>query len=189
MTSLVMGQLWTTIVPPDEAIIRRTAVPVDVDKPAAVADDMPIMGEVETDHDPTLPAFSSRQVASAWHPAMQGPPAWADQVANQAQHNLTIDRQVSTAGVSPPKEASGEWGHGTMAYAVGIEPVGDLGDQSKLGNDYFTRNPRNIQDTASLDQLTTDPGKDVTTAAAGKENARAASQAALYNQFWNGGLK
>src|SRR3954466_4184926 len=135
MTSLMMGQLWTSVVPADEAVVRRTAVPVDDDKPAAMQTDMPVMGEVETDHDPNL-GMVNRQLASKWVAPTRSAPAWAGQVAEQYQHNALIDHQVSTAGVAPAKEASGQWGHGTVAYAVGIEPVGDLGNSAKLGNEY-----------------------------------------------------
>jgi hypothetical protein len=186
MTSLMMGQIWSTVVPADEATVRRTAVPYYADKPAAMQDDMPVMGEVETDHDPNL-GMVNRQLASKWTEPQRSAPAWADQVATQYEHNATVDRQVSTAGFAPSKEATGEWGHGTMAHAVGIEPVGDLGDQGKLGNDYFKRNDRGIQDTADPTMLTPTVQENVNTSAAGKANARAAAQAALYNTWWNGG--
>lgn len=186
MTSLMMGQLWSTVVPADEATVRRTAVPVEHDKPAAMATDMPVMGEVETDHDPNL-GMVNRQLASKWVNPTHGVPEWTDQVAQQYRHNAIIDEQVSTSGHAAAKEASGEWGHGTAAYAVGIEPVGDLGNGGKLGNDYFVRNPRIIQDTADNTMMTPTAPKDVNTSAAGKEAARRAAQASLYNTFWNGG--
>lgn len=186
MTSLMMGQLWSSVVPADEAVVRRTAVPYEADKPAAVASDMPVMGEVETDHDPNL-GMVNRQVASHWIEGQQGVPSWANQVADQYEHNALIDKQVSTAGFAASKEATGQWGHGTLSAAVGIEPVGDLVDGQRLGNDYFVRHERPIQDTADDTMMSTTVGPDMNVNAAGKENSRKAAQAALYNAFWNGG--
>lgn len=186
MTSLMMGHLWTTIVPADEEVVRRTAVPYEHDKPAAMANDMPVMSEVETDHDPNL-GMVNRQLASKFHPSERSAPAWAEQVAQQYQHNAIIDRQVSTAGFSAAKEAAGQWGHGTMSYSVGIEPVGDLGNSGKLGNDYFVRNQRPIQDGADNTMMNPSVGMDQDVNATGKVLARKAAQAAIYNQWWNGG--
>lgn len=188
MTSLMMGQLWTTVVPADEATVRATAVPVFHDKPAAMADDMPVMSEVETDHDPNL-GMVNRQVASKVGGGEKYAPFWADEVNRQDEHNAIIDRQVSTSGTAAAREEAGQFGHGTARYAVGIEPVGDLGDQGKLGNDYFQRNPRTIQDTADDTMMTPVPDKNVNTAATGKANSRKAAQASMYNQFWNGGAQ
>lgn len=186
MPSLMMGHLWGTVVPADEATVRRTAVPVVHDKPAAMATDMPVMGEVETDHDPNL-GLVNRQVASKWFEGEQGVPAWAPRVADQYEHNAIVDRQVSTAGYSAHQEAEGNWGHGTMKFAVGIEPTSDLTDGGQLGNDYFTVHPKPIQSTADDTMMSTTVSPDPNTTAAGKVNARRAAQAALYNKFWNSG--
>lgn len=186
MTSLMMGHLMQSAVPADEKVVRNTAVPYFADKPAAVADDMPVMGEVETDHDPNL-GMVNRQVASHWIPSERGVPAWAEQVGDQYEHNAIVDRQVSTAGYSARKEASGQWGHGTLSAAVGIEPTGDLVDGGRFGNDYFVRHPRGIQDTSDNTMMSTTTAPDADIAAAGMANARKAAQAALYNTYWNGG--
>src|ERR1700761_1092667 len=123
MTSLFMGQLWTTGVPADEATVRATAEPYYADKPAAMATDMPVQGEVETDKDPHL-GMVNRQVASTWHQQEKYPPFWQGRVDSQDDHNRIVDQQVSTSGTAAAREASGQFGHGTMGYAVGIEPTG-----------------------------------------------------------------
>lgn len=183
-----MGQLWSTVVPADEAVVRATAVPVFMDKPAAMAEDMPLMGEIETDHDPNL-GMVNRQVAPKVGGHEKYAPFWAGNVNAANEHNAIVDRQVSTSGTAAAREVAGQYGHGTASYAVGIEPVGDLGDQGKLGNDYFQRNPRGIQDTADDTMMSPTVPKDVNVSAAGKEAARKAAQASVYNTWWNGGAK
>lgn len=181
--------LLTQGVPADEKVVRNTAVPVDPDAPAAMQQDQPQQQEVETDHNPNL-GMVNRQLASKWFPSIKFPPFWKPSVDDQAQHNLIIDRQVSTSGTAAAREAAGEFGHGTAAYAVGIEPVGDLQDGHKMGNEYFKANEKNIQSTMG-DVMTTPPGTDQGTKGAvagmGKVYARQAATAGLYNAFWNEG--
>jgi len=187
MTSLFFGQLREGV-PADEKVVRNTATRVDKDAPAAMQNDMPEMSEVETDPNPNL-GMVGRQLSSKWIPRLFGKPFWQPQVDDQTQHNLIVDRQVSTSGYSASQEAAGEWGHGTMPAAIGIEPVGDLRDGGKMGNEYFVRNDRDIQETMGQEmQPVSDYDHSVSgrASAAGKINARQASMAA-YNAFWNGG--
>lgn len=191
MTSLMFGQLVNTGVPASEEVVRQTATPVEQDAPAAMQDDMPEPGEVETDPNPHL-GMVNRQLASKWtegnHTDHQ-----VGLVAEQNESNQSVNRQVATSGQAASREASGET-HKTLSYAVGIEPVFDLGDPNhKMGNTYFVRNERNIQ--ATMDASMTvppgmgDPGILENIAAAGKTNARVAAESSIYNTFWNGGAK
>lgn len=188
MTSLMFGTLTTIGVPADEKVVRNTATPVDMNAPAAMQDDMPEMGEVETDQNPAL-GMVNRQKASKWFPRIHFRPNWLPQVDSQTEHNAIIDRQVSTSGYAASQEEVGNWGHGTMPAAVGIEPVGDLRDGGKMGNEYFKRHDRDVQ--ATMDNaMSTPPGYDHKiagkAAATGKTAARLAASAG-YDTWWNGG--
>lgn len=188
MTSLFMGSLVNTGVPADEAVIRSTATPVDINAPAAMQDDMPEMEEVETDPNPNL-GMVNRQLASKWHEPESSVPDWIPNVDASNQHNDIVNRQVSSSGFSAGQEAAGNWGHGTMGYAVGIEPVGDLREGGKMGNEYFKVNERPIQETAG-NEMSVPPGYDHSAlrslSQTGKNNARDAATSA-YDDYWNGG--
>lgn len=188
MTSLFMGSLVGTGVPADEVVVRNTATPVDNDTPAAMQPDMPETGETRTDPNPTL-GMVNRQLASTW---VEGSHAVApdDVVRAQNASNQMINQQVSTSGTAASRELAGET-HRNLSYAIGIEPTFDLSDPNhKMGNTYFVRNERNIQETAG-NMMTVPPGMDHAiegnVAAGGKDAARNASNAALYNSWWNGG--
>lgn len=189
MPSIMFGQLSTIGVPASEEVVRTTATPVDINAPAAMQEDMPEMSEVETDPNPDL-GMVNRQLASQWVDSEQYPPIHKWQVDADEEHNAIVDRQVSSSGTAAAREAAGVWGHGTAAYAVGIEPVGDLRDGGKMGNQYFVRDSRSVQATMD-DSMSNAIGPDRSTiadvAATGKVNARKAQQASLYAEYWNGG--
>jgi hypothetical protein len=189
MASIMFGTLSTTGVPADEKVVRSTATPVDHNAPAAMQTDMPQMSEVETDHNPNL-GMVNRQLASRWFERIRSRPEWKQRVDDGYEHNAIIDRQVSSSGTAAAKEATGEWGHGTIPHAIGIEPVGDLTDGGKMGNEYFKTNERDIQETAGMEmQPPTNYDQGVTgrVSATGKTSARQAAMAGMYNAFWNGG--
>lgn len=189
MTSLMFGTMGNFGIPADEKVVRSTATPVQQDAPPAMESDAPQWNEIaETDPNPNL-GMVNRTVASHWVEGEQYPPFWGPSVDDQANHNYIIDRQVSSSGTAAAREASGEFGHGTAKYAVGIEPVKDLTDGGKMGNEYFAAGKPDIQSTMG-DEMSIPPGYDQMTMAranaAGKENARAAS-GSLYDAWWNGG--
>jgi hypothetical protein len=188
MTSLFLGMLNNTGVPADEAVVRSTATPVYMDAPAAMQEDMPEMQEVETDPNPDL-GMVNRQLASKW---VEGSRATApnDIVAEQNASNQMIASQVSTSGTAAQRELAGET-HKNLSYAVGVEPVFDLADPNhKMGNTYFVRNSRDIQDSTG-NYMTVPPGQDHAIegniAAGGKNRSRDAAASAQYNTWWNGG--
>jgi hypothetical protein len=185
MTSLFMGQL-TNGVPADEKVVRNTATPVDHDAPAAMQNDMPEMSEVETDPNPAL-GMTNRQKASKWISRLHFRPAWVEGVSNGYQHNMLIDQQVSSSGFAASREAAGDWGHGTMPAAIGIEPVGDLRDGGKMGNDYFLTNDMPVQGTADNTMMSTDQDPQHlmsgSVSAAGKVAARKAAVAGQYAAY------
>lgn len=189
MTSLLFGTMGNYGIPADEKVVRSTATPVDKTAPAAMESNAPAWNEIaETDGNPNL-GIVNRTVASHWVEGQQSAPFWSAEVDDQAQHNLIIDRQVSSSGTAAQREASGQFGHGTASYAIGIEPQGDLRDGGKLGNDYFSAGKPDIQSTSG-DYMTVPPGYDGAVSAqvamAGKDASRD-SGAGIYDAWWKGG--
>ncbi len=189
MTSLYFGLLRDGV-PADEKVVRTTAEPYDASTRPAMQDDTPERGEVETDSNPQL-GMTGRQLASHWVEGQQSVPPQTPLVNAAHLHNDLIDRQVSSSGTAAQREASGEWGHGTLSYAIGIEPVADLTEGGKMGNEYFKANDRDIQETADNSMMSVPPGYDQSTsgkvAATGKTLSREAAMAGMYNAFWKEG--
>lgn len=189
MVSLFMGQLVSSGVPADEKTVRSTAEVYVYDKPPAVADDMPVQQELETDPDPLL-GLSPRQVASSWVNGVVAPPEWKGRVDAVTSSFARINEQVGTSGTAAAREANGQV-HPNLSYAVGIEPVGDLADDNhKFGNDYFVREERDIQQGADNEMMTVPPGyyhmSQESVIAHGKDNARDAAASGPYAMFLNG---
>lgn len=186
MSSLFMGAINTAGVPADEKVIRNTATPVYVDSPPAEMTSAPDTNEVETDPNPNL-GMTTRQLASKWHEGDRSRPEF-DVIDEQNASNQIINAQVATSGTAAGREQAGQT-HKNLSYAEGIEPVFDLADGNhKMGNTYFVRNDRNVQDTMGS-VMQPPPGMDSpeqgNIAAAGKVNARDAAQAAMYQQWWS----
>lgn len=185
MTSLLYGAVGSYPVPADENVVRMTTAPVTPDAPPAMADTAPDPQEVETDPNPLL-GMATRQVASTWHPSEKSAPEWGERAT--ARHDALVNERIASSGTAAEREASGSFGHGTLAYAEGIEAVGDLREGGKMGNEYFTTNPKIIQSTAGS-YMTAAPGSDTDTtakvAATGKEASRDATVSA-YRNMWEG---
>lgn len=189
MTSLFMGHVIGSGVPADEATVRETAVPYYRETLAAEMDDMPEMGEVETDSNPDLGGLAKRQLASHW---VQGVPSspQVETVTGQNASNQIIASQVSTSGTAAGRELAGHT-HTNLSYAVGIEAVNDLADpMHKMSNTYFVRTPRTVQETAG-NYMSSPPDHALQgeISAYGKTAARDAAQSALYNSWWRGGAQ
>lgn len=189
MTSLYFGMLRDGV-PADEKVVRSTTEVYERDAPAAMQENPPEFQEVETDDNPNL-GMVNRQLASVWTPSQKSIPPWLAETDSQTEHNAIVDRQVATSGTAAAREARGEWGHGTMAYAIGIEPVGDLRDGGKMSNEYFVRTDRDIQETSDNTMMSVPPGYDQSVkgrvAAEGKVGARESAQASAYDTYWNEG--
>ena len=184
MVSLFLGSVNWSGVPADEKVVRSTTQPVYLDKPAAMADDMPVQQEYDSDSDPAL-GMNTRQLASHWVEGEAGTPPYIhneDLTASQA----SINRQVASSGTAASREEAGKV-RPPLSYAVGIEPVSDL-NGAKFGNEYFVREPRDIQETMDA-QMTIPPDhqNNAQLSQQGKDNARDAATAGLYRAFWNGG--
>lgn len=189
MPNMLFGLVGNASVPTDEKVVRSTATPVQKDAPAAVQEHAPGWNEIpEGDQNPNL-GIVNRTEASHWVEGEQYPPFWGPTVNEQYEHNAIIDRQVSTSGTAASREAAGQFGHGTASYAVGIEPVGDLREGGKLGNDYFAAGKPDIQEDAG-NYMSVPPGYDQAVTAkvnaTGKNASRVAGNSA-YDAWWNGG--
>lgn len=186
MPNMLFGLIGNAGTPADEKVVRSTATPVDKTAAPAVQDHVPDFNEKpETDDNPNL-GMVNRQLASLWVEGSQYAPFWGAEVSEQAEHNLIIDKQVSTSGTAAAREAAGQFGHGTASYAVGIEPTSDLRDGGKLGNDYFSAGKPDIQETAG-NYMTTPPGYDQATAAAASYSAKGAARDSgnsAYDAYW-----
>lgn len=187
MTSLLYGAVGNYPVPADENVVRMTTAPVTPDAPAAMADDAPVMQEVETDSNPLL-GMATRQVASTWHSSEKYSPEWAEQAT--ARHNEIVNEKVATSGTAAARELAGEFGHGTMAYAVGIEPVNGLTDGARFGNEYFATVAKDIQPTAGdyMTPIASDADTSARVSSAGKAASRDSSNAAAYRNMYEGFL-
>lgn len=190
MVSLFMGHLAWEGVPTDEKTVRSTANLYRADKPAAMAEDMPVQQELEHDPDPAL-GLASRQLASKWIQGIRDVPDWRTQADEVSDSFNGINKQQGISGTAASREAAGIV-HPNLSYAVGIEAVDDLQDDNhKMGNDYFVRNDREVQATSDNTMMTVPPGfyhqSQASVIAHGKLNARDASAAGNYELFWNGG--
>lgn len=183
MSTLLWGHN-RDLVPTDENKVRSTTDPVEPDAPAAEAVGAPEFNEVETDTNPHL-GLVNRQVASDWHPVEKYTPGWAN-TANPTGSFALINDQVDSSGTAAAREMRGEQGHGTMAYAIGIEPV--VRDGGQYGADYFAVDPRLIQETGGA-YMTPAPGQDhdSVSAAANRavQNAKDAGAAGQYAAWYS----
>ena len=188
MTNLYFGMLREGV-PADEKVVRSTTAPYSSATPPAVMDSMPDQQEVAADPNPDL-GLANRQLGSHWVQGEKGTQEWGTRADSAHLHNDLIDRQVASSGTAAAREAAGEWGHGTMSYAVGIAPVSDLVDGARMGNEYFVREPRDIQATSDDSMMSIPPGYETGIKASvlqsGKDSAREAAVSA-YDLMWNGG--
>ena len=140
MSMLLFGDLDG--VPADEAKVRATTAPVEEDAPPAEQQGAPEFNEVETDSNPNLGGLAHRQLASDSHQPEKYSPPWSAQAT--AEHNAIVDRQVASSGTAAAREEAGEFGHGTLPWAYGIEPT--IREGGAYGNEYFAADKREIQE-------------------------------------------
>lgn len=186
MPSLFYGMLANGHVPADENAVRRNTAPVDNNAAPAEMTHAPDFNEVTTDSNPVI-GLDTRQLASHVIPTEKYTPFWIGNVTNANAHNDIVDRQVSSSGTAAAREAGGIFGHGTLMVTEGIEPVQDLRDGGKFGNEYFTRHERDVQEGMG-NYMSQPPGMDARTIdkvqATGKTAAQKAREAAAINTFF-----
>lgn len=182
MSTLIYG-LGRGPVPGDEASVRSTVDPSTPDAPPAEAQHAPEWNERVTDPAPHN-GLATRQVASDWHESQQYRPGWAG-LSNPTASFASVNSRIDADGTAAARELAGAQGHGTMAYAVGIEPV--LREGNRFGADYFAVDRPSIQEGIP-DQMSLAPGvdHDATGAVAGaaKGAARDATAASTYEAWY-----
>lgn len=189
--NLFMGAVNYGGVPADEQVVRSTATPVVPDAPAAMAQHAPDRNQVETDPNPLL-GMSGRQLASTWHQPEKYAPAWASEVDDAHLHNDIVNRQVSSSGTAAQRELAGQFGHGTAAYAEGIEPVADLIDGGSMTNNYFAADPHHANPNSEPSARGVQPANGLDRAAvsnaskAGQAASRKAAEQSAYAAFMKG---
>lgn len=173
----------THSVPQNEDEARSTLEPIRTDAPPEM-DSPPEWNEQEFDSSGSLVGLSPRDVGSDTRDSEQYTPWWiagADEL-----HNPIVDEQVSSSGTAASRESSGQQGHGTMQYAIGIEPV--IRPGAAFGSDYFASHEAVIQDGAGSYMLP--PGQDdymqALVSASAEKASREAFQATQYAAFLKG---
>lgn len=172
-------------IPANEQVVRSTTEYVDDNKPAAEMPEAPEFEEVMTDPDPGL-GMVNRQLASHWVQTEKYAPSWAKEATSITDDQASLNRRQAVQGTAAARELAGQFGHGTMAYALGIEPV--LRDGAAYGTEYFAADERGIQEDVRV-YLNPAPGSDrdsvSAVAGAAKLAARDAGSAGLYEAWYS----
>jgi len=131
-------------VPQRESSVRSTVEPLRDDNITAEAQKPPDWNENDTDESGELVGLAPRVVGSDTRDRETYQPWWARLAT--VNHNEITDNQVASSGTAAAREIAGEQGHGTMQYAIGIEP--QIRDGAAFGNDFFVFDQVGIQDGA-----------------------------------------
>lgn len=182
--STLLYALGAGPVPANQKVVRSTTEYVEQDARPAVASDPPDWNEKETDPNPNL-GLENRQVASFWVEREKYAPSWAGEATSITDDQASLNRRQAVQGTAASREMQGMFGHGTVAYAIGIEPY--IRDNAAFGTDYFAATERGIQEDVRQ-YLNPPPGQDrdaiSATAGAAKDSARDASSAGLYQSWY-----
>lgn len=160
---------------------QTTVEPIRTDPEMAEAAHAPEFNEIDTDESGQLVGLAPRLVGSDTVDTEKYPPWWAE-FADQ-NHNSIVDNQVSSSGTAAAREMAGQQGHGTMQYALGIEP--EIRPGAAFGNDYFLSNPAVIQDGAGayMNPIDNDNWANAIAQSVGTQNARTAYNDSLFSDF------
>jgi hypothetical protein len=146
MSSIILHAVSQTTTDQTVKEAVTTVEPIRHDNTSAELQHAPEWNELDTDESGELVGLSPRVVGSDTIDTDKYAPWWADFATEN--HNEIIDNQVASSGTAAARELAGEQGHGTMQYAIGIEPV--IRPGAEFGNDYFLSNPSQIQEGAGL---------------------------------------
>jgi hypothetical protein len=177
-----MGAIVPDVVPVDEEIVRRTAVPVSDEMPPAELPSVPDWNQIDTDPNPDL-GMVNRALASHIIPSEKYSPFWKALADDNHNYSDRIDSTIGTVGLAPSREAAGQFGHGTMQIQIAIDPVQDLSGAGGMTNEYFVREPRPIQETMPA-SMQPPPGMDYTTPGLVGQNAKTAGQTAAESAMY-----
>lgn len=162
--------------------VRSTTNVINQDAPSAVQDAAPEYNDHDTDPD-TEGGITPHQLASHVVPSEQYPPAIGN--ANDDPNSI-VNRQVSTSGTAAAREASGQWGHGSLMITEGIEPT--IRDGAAFGDTYFAARDRDVQEGMGgymQPAVAADAETLATSQASGKVLARDAAADAMWTAFHN----
>jgi hypothetical protein len=136
--------LHTVRAPDEELQARATTEKLPVVEEPAEAEAAPEFNEVIVSPVPHA-GLSTHQVASQWNEPEQYVPGWSGN-ANVTPSFARINEPQASAGTAAGREMAGAFGHGTVAFAQGIEPV--IRPGAVFGGSYFAVNgdPTDRQD-------------------------------------------
>lgn len=178
MSTLLYGMQRTPI-PTDEAKVRSTVTVVQADAPASEAPHTPDVNEKLSDTE-TEGGLTSRDLAPHVATHRERPSTLPHAFAH-SRHDEDVNERVSSDGTAAAREASGEWGHGTIYATEGIEPT--IHDGHRFGADYFVTHPRAASHAGAYltPAETSDPAIRARAQAGATANAREAVTESLYN--------
>jgi hypothetical protein len=184
-TTLILANMRHEV-PADEVTVRSNTYVTHNDASPAEQQGPPEFNEVETDPDPTI-GMEQRNMASMWVEGEQYTPFWAsNEVETNKAINTRVNDTIASSGTAAARELSGEFGHGTAKYAVGIEPVQDLQGHGGYGADYFTFDKPTAQEYAG-DYMTSpivDRDVQIAVSQAGRNSSRDASVGSYEGQWY-----
>ena len=169
-----------------EELARATTENVDVDAAPDVEPDPPEFNEVQRSEKQHA-GLTTSNLASAWAPGEKYVPSWAGN-ANVTPSFAEINSAQAQVGTAAAREMAGQFGHGSMPHAIGIEPV--LRDGGVFGVDYFAADEPGVQPFAGY-YMEQAPGydRDITGAVAGRAaNTSHQAAAAGYSSMWAGAM-
>lgn len=166
----------------------RSTVDLGARPDAAVSPEAPVWNRADVDSSDALRGLHNTQVASAWTPSVQSSPVLPGKATED--YNGRVDSQVATSGGAAQRELTGARGHGTMAWAEGIEPV--IRDGAAFGSTMFQSVPLAVQDGAGdyMNPAVTDGAWAAVAQQLGTDQARDAYQASVVGDWYqrvNGG--
>lgn len=166
----------------DQTSARSMIEPIRTDPQNSEMQHAPEYNTVETDNSGALVGLSPRGKSGDVHEPIKFSAWWAKQASVLA--NVVTDSQVSTSGITAAREETTSQGHGTIHYVDSIEPI--IREGNSLGNDYFVRNDRVIQDGAGeYMEPTADHWTNIVAARRAQRNSR---YAGLSSEFARAGL-
>jgi len=170
--------------PMTEEEATTTIEPIRHDPEMAEAQHAPEFNEIDTDESGELTGLAPRLVGSDTVDTDKYAPWWAERAT--VNHNAVVDNQVASSGTAAARELAGQQGHGTMQYALGIEPI--IRDGAEFGNDYFLSHNATVQDGAGdyMTPLADDNWANAVAQSVGTSNSRDAYNDSLYAAFLGG---
>lgn len=184
MTSALYAVGSTEPVPQTEEEARPGLEPLRTDGPAE-ATEAPDWNELHTDDSGQLiGGLSRRTVAGDTHDTLTYLPWWSSLIGNIERGISTVFNRQADMGTAAAREVAGEQGHGTMQYAVDIDPV--IRPGQAFGNDYFSVMPKAVQEGAgfAMQPIDNDTWLHAVAQERGVSGELRAQESTLYRNFY-----